>query len=378
VRKTNAERTTKGVRPGEPTQCADAVWAGPPPARRSLHLTYVLPHDKVTGGMKVLLEHVRRLRTRGHFVRVVLRGPLARAIPPWSDAQADEERVLAPGAPVGDAAAHTDVVVVGWYQNLFEWVGLGPPVLYFEQGHELLFGDRPEGDLGARLEAQFEAALRLPVPLAAVSPHVAELLRARLGRSVGVVVNGIDLDAFRPEPHPRGHRVLLVGNPALRFKDFATAFAAIERARRRVPDLSVTWVSQVPVALSRTPFPFHNAVSPPQALLPAIYRAHDAFLFTSRYESFPLPPIEAMASGLPVVTTRCGGVTTYARPGWNCAMAAPGDARALGDALAAVLEDEGTSRLLGTRGRATAERFTWDAALDQLEDALLRVAERSP
>ncbi len=353
----------------------DSVWAEPAPAHRRLRVAYVIPHHHITGGVKILLEHIRRLGDRGHCVRAVLRGGAPRAIPSWSDVRPDEERVIAPGAPLGPAVAGADVVVVGWFQGLREWAAAGPPVLYFEQGHEVLFGDRQQGEQGERLEAQFEEALRLPVAIAAVSPHVAELLASRFGRAVGVVVNGVDLEAFRPSSHPHGHRVLLVGNPRLPFKDFATALDAIQRAHRAVQDLSLTWVSQVPVRLSASLFPFRNVVSPPQAELPALYREHDAFLFTSRYESFPLPPIEAMASGVPVITTRCGGVTTYARPGWNCAMAAPGDAGALGEALAAVLRDEVTSRLLSQRGRATAERFNWDTALDALEDALLRTAQ---
>jgi len=360
--------------PPPPAHRADDVWSRPVPPRRPLDVTYVLPHHHVTGGMKILVEHVRRLRARGHRVRTVIRSPVAeRALPPWTDVAADEEIVLRdPGQRARRAVPHTDVVVVGWFQNLFEWAVAGHPVLSFEQGHELVFGDVPPGPRGAELEAQFDAALRLPVPMAAVSPHVGGLLARRSGRRIGVVVNGIDLEAFRPDGHPRRQRVLLVGNPSLGFKDFPTALEAVRRAHARVPGLELTWVSQVPVRIPAAPFPFANVVSPPQGELPALYRAHDAFLFTSRYESFPLPPIEAMASGVPVITTDCGGVTTYARPGWNCAMAPPGSAAALGDALATVLLDPACARTLAERGRATAERFSWDAALDQLEAALLR------
>jgi len=58
-------------------------------------------------------------------------------------------------------------------------------------------------------------------------------------------------------------------------------------------------------------------------------------------------------------------------------MAAPGDAAALGEALAAVLRDEAVARALAQRGRETAERFSWDTAIDLLEDALLRTSQLS-
>lgn len=354
---------------------ADAIWEDEAPARRPLDVTYVLPHQNVTGGMKVLLEHVRRLRARGHRVRCVLRHPSAtRAIPPWSDVTADEEVLLRPGQAARKAVPRTDVVLVGWYQNLPEWAEVDHPVVYFEQGHEILFGDVPPDGEGAALEQQFDGALRLPVPIAAVSTFVADCLERRFERRCGVVHAGIDTARFRPDGHAPGRRVLLVGHPGLPFKDFATALEAIRLAHAAVPDLSLTWVSQVPVQLSAAPFPFRNVVAPAQGELPAIYAAHDVHLFTSRYEAFSLPPLEAMASGVPVVTTQCGGVTTYARPGWNCAMAPPGAAPALATALATILRDPGCARVLAERGRATAERFSWDVALGVLEDALLRTA----
>lgn len=62
-----------------------------------------------------------------------------------------------------------------------------------------------------------------------------------------------------------------------------------------------------------------------QSDLPRLYRGHDAFLFTSRYEAWGMPVMEAMASGLPLVTTNCKGVATFAQHGVNCLMAAPDD-----------------------------------------------------
>ena len=59
----------------------------------------------------------------------------------------------------------------------------------------------------------------------------------------------------------------------------------------------------------------------PQSDVPLLYRGHAAFLFTSRYEAWGLPVMEAMASGLPVVATRCLGVAAFAEHGFNCLLA---------------------------------------------------------
>jgi len=55
--------------------------------------------------------------------------------------------------------------------------------------------------------------------------------------------------------------------------------------------------------------------------VPLLYRGHAAFLFTSRYEAWGLPVMEAMASGLPVVATRCLGLAAFAEHGFNCLLA---------------------------------------------------------
>jgi len=59
----------------------------------------------------------------------------------------------------------------------------------------------------------------------------------------------------------------------------------------------------------------------PQDDVPLLYRGHAAFLFTSRYEAWGLPVMEAMASGLPVVATRCLGLAAFAEHGFNCLLA---------------------------------------------------------
>jgi glycosyltransferase involved in cell wall biosynthesis len=79
---------------------------------------------------------------------------------------------------------------------------------------------------------------------------------------------------------------------------------------------------------------------------------------------------------VPVVATQCGGITTFATGGHDAVLCPVGDATALARAVLAVLADPGAARLLAERGRAAAERFSWERAIDAVEDGLRQVAAR--
>ena len=64
--------------------------------------------------------------------------------------------------------------------------------------------------------------------------------------------------------------------------------------------------------------------------LAQVYRQHDAYLYTAEWdEPFALAPLEAMASGIPVIAARSGGVRQLIRHGENGLTFTPGDATEL-------------------------------------------------
>ena len=94
--------------------------------------------------------------------------------------------------------------------------------------------------------------------------------------------------------------------------------------------------------------------------LQLLYSAADLFVFPSLYEGFGMPVLEAMACGAPVVTSNSTALAEVA--GDAAVLADPQDARALGEAMVRVLEDESLRAALRVKGLARAKQFSWEQA----------------
>ena len=96
-----------------------------------------------------------------------------------------------------------------------------------------------------------------------------------------------------------------------------------------------------------------------------VFTAADVFVQPSLSEGLPLAVLEAMASGLPIVATRVGGIPEAVVDGETGFLVAPGEPAALATALARVLEadDQGASLGIAARERAAAH-FSVDSMAD--------------
>ena len=105
----------------------------------------------------------------------------------------------------------------------------------------------------------------------------------------------------------------------------------------------------------------------PDEELVRVYNRTGIFVSTSWHEGFSLTPLEAMACGTVVVTPDADGNMVYSRNEENCLLVPPGDAVALADACFALLEDTALMVKLQQGGFETVKEWTWDKAIDKLE-----------
>lgn len=89
----------------------------------------------------------------------------------------------------------------------------------------------------------------------------------------------------------------------------------------------------------------------------ALMRRAPAFVFPSRYEGFGLPPLEAMALGVPTIVSTAGSLPEVC--GEGALQVDPDDADTLATALERVLSDTAWARELGARGERTSRRYRW-------------------
>jgi glycosyltransferase involved in cell wall biosynthesis len=94
--------------------------------------------------------------------------------------------------------------------------------------------------------------------------------------------------------------------------------------------------------------------------MPNLYANHDVFVLPSLMEGMPLVLLEAMASGLAVVTTESSGMTDLVEDGHDGLLTIPGDTISLVSAIKRLVENSELCRTLGLAAQEKMKRYSWN------------------
>jgi glycosyltransferase involved in cell wall biosynthesis len=114
----------------------------------------------------------------------------------------------------------------------------------------------------------------------------------------------------------------------------------------------------------------------PEDTLAIMYRLAGVFVFPSLYEGFGLPPLEAMASGTPVVVSNVSSLPEVT--GDAAVLVHPLDASDIADGIVRVLTNDELRRELRRKGLARARQFSWEASARRVRDIYAQVGAPVP
>ena len=190
--------------------------------------------------------------------------------------------------------------------------------------------------------------------------------------SVVFTLPGVDTDRFRPETYAERGHILSVSRFDDPRKDVRTLIRAYAHLRDAAPDaprlvlagltmpVAEDWALAQSLGVDRYIDRYEN-VSP--AALADLYRGASIYVLSSVEEGLGIPLLEAMASGLPIVSTRCGGPESVVVEGETGHFTPVGDARAMAEKIRLLLAGGDTRRRMGARARRHAlETFSLEAA----------------
>jgi glycosyltransferase involved in cell wall biosynthesis len=221
-----------------------------------------------------------------------------------------------------------------------------------------------------------EAAFALsPLEVVAPSRWIAGLARSSmLGRKrVHLVYNGVDLDRFHPAPGTSqggaedSVALLFMAGPNDSTKGIGDLLRVFASLRRRHPSLRLRIVGEPPPGAAEVEgVELAGRIS--RERMPGEYRKGEIFVLPTLADNTPVTLMEAMASGLPSVSTFVGGVPEMVESGSTGLLVPPGGVAALEAALERLVMDRDGRRKMGLSARAAAEaRFSLTRMASELE-----------
>lgn len=242
------------------------------------------------------------------------------------------------------------------------------------------------GTFLARSERSIRRTLRLAAALVVPSGFLKSIF-ARHAMPAEIVPNIIDLERFRPatDGQTRDARHLIVARNLEPIYDIPTALRAFARVRETMPDVRMTVAGSGPErealeALCRELHieeGIHFCGTRDRDEMAELYRSAAVVINPSRVDNMPNSVLEAMASGVPVVSTNVGGVQFILRDDVTGLMVPPGDPDAMAAGVLRVLRDAELASRLSAAAADDVRQYAWPRVRQRWSEVYAAALSRS-
>jgi len=345
-------------------------------------INFLLPHVKISGGVKALLEYANRLQKMGHQVGLFVLGHTPkwyRLDKKWR-ATGEGLEILSPetvdwmdnNIPI--KVLHTndrrlvpaaDILIASAWQTAEVAARFHP-----EQGEKFYFIQHYES-LWSRDKNRSGKTYSLPMKKLVISTWLKEMLIEKHNQLAEILVTPVDRDIFfcdeKKWNSPR--RVCLLHHD-YDWKGYELGIEAIRQVRAQGREVELVVFGEKledPQSLfDSAQFSFEYHYRPTRDRLRKIYTSCDIYLCPSWYEGLGMPAMEAMACRCALATTNTGGCLDYAINEQTALVSPTRNADGLSQNLIRLLDDEILLQTLSENGCRKISELDWQDNCDRL------------
>jgi len=353
-----------------------------------MKITFVTSGFGLSGGTKAIFEFTNHLVDMGHevnilcsltpfwlegkwinkgrlfirFVRIFKKSKGCKACVNWFNVKANLKPIWSYKEKyIPDA----DIIVATWWETAYFVKRYGAKKgkkFYLIQDHEIWMGNDDA------VNKTYQIGLKNIVN----SRWLKKTLKEKAETSVEeVILHAPDHHQFYPERSSKKHKNIRILMPYRRERRKGTleGLLVLKRVKKIHPNIEIILFGQkIPkddFGMLEKDVRFYQ--SPVKDELRQLYNACDIFLYPPLEEGFGMPPMEAMACRLPVITTSAGAIPEYTIAGKTALVSSPGNIDTMTKNLLRLIEKPKERDRIAEMGYRYIQKFRWEDAANKLE-----------
>jgi GT2 family glycosyltransferase len=327
------------------------------PKTGKIRLIYVLQSTGISGGIRTIFEQMAYLENQDFQCELWCLD----AGPSWIETRTPVRSFISYDELTSALMNEDAIKIATWWETAYPvWkasLRRGIPVYYIQEVETWFYPN------DKRAQQSVIASYRPEFQNITISQYNLDELTG-MGVSARLITSAFDDTKFKPiQGIQRRPDILLSAGRSFFQKNFNFTLRAWQLLGESRPNL---WLYGQEPQMENLDPKIKYFTRPTDEELNILYNKCTAFILTSRHEGFALPPLEAMASGTPVICTDAHGNRDYISPSENCILVEQDNDNQLRDAISKIFSSPDLRDKMSRECIKTAQRFGWSEISKQL------------